>query len=276
MKRIAAITMARNDDFFLNRWIEYYGKEIGKENLFVCLDGLDQKAPKNSKDTNIKKFEHLSNLSRAEADKHRINIISKLAKDLFEKGYDIVIGCDSDEFLVLDPKLNLSLKEYLSEKTNINSLSGLGLDVSQDLNKEYPINKKETFLKQRSFALLSTRYTKPVILFKALKWGSGFHCIKRHNFHIDKNLYLFPFGSVDYEMLRNQISDRNADWKKHLRRRAKSIFIVTNKKNRNEFNIKLARFLQTVLRPIYAWNKPAMFGLKLVTKIPERFKTIEL
>lgn len=276
MKRIAAITMARNDDFFLSRWIEYYGKEIGKENLFVCLDGLDQNAPKNSKGVNVNKFEHIDSLSRSKADKYRINIISKLAKNLFKDGYDIVIGCDSDEFLVLDPKINISLKKYLSEKKNINSLSALGLDVSQDLNKEYLLNKKELFLKQRNFALLSTRYTKPVILFKALKWGSGFHCIKKHNFHIDKNLYLFHFGSVDYEMLRSKITDRNPDWKKHLKRRAKSIFIVTTKKNRSEFNIKLARFLQSIIRPIYAWNKPAMFGIKLVTTIPERFKNIEL
>ena len=33
LKRIAVITMARNDEFFLSRWIEYYGREIGKEKL---------------------------------------------------------------------------------------------------------------------------------------------------------------------------------------------------------------------------------------------------
>ena len=26
--------MARNDDFFLRKWVEYYGRELGKENLF--------------------------------------------------------------------------------------------------------------------------------------------------------------------------------------------------------------------------------------------------
>lgn len=37
-KRIAAITMARNDEFFLNRWIKYYGEQIGTENLYIYLD----------------------------------------------------------------------------------------------------------------------------------------------------------------------------------------------------------------------------------------------
>lgn len=33
MKRIAVLTMARNDDFFLHKWVEYYGRELVKENL---------------------------------------------------------------------------------------------------------------------------------------------------------------------------------------------------------------------------------------------------
>ena len=42
MKRIAALTMARNDDFYLRKWVEYYGGQLGKGNLYIYLDGLDQ------------------------------------------------------------------------------------------------------------------------------------------------------------------------------------------------------------------------------------------
>ena len=45
MKRICAITMARNDEFNLRRWMAYYGRELGMENLYVFLDGKDQKIP---------------------------------------------------------------------------------------------------------------------------------------------------------------------------------------------------------------------------------------
>ena len=34
-RRIAAITMARNDDFFLNRWVRYYGEALGYEHLYI-------------------------------------------------------------------------------------------------------------------------------------------------------------------------------------------------------------------------------------------------
>ena len=31
MKRICALTMVRNDDFYLKKWVEYYGSELGVE-----------------------------------------------------------------------------------------------------------------------------------------------------------------------------------------------------------------------------------------------------
>lgn len=272
MKRIAAITMARNDEFFLNRWISYYGGLIGNQNLYIYLDGLDQKTPAKAIGSTVTKLPHQDGLTRASGDKYRISLLSDLAKNLFAAGYDIVIGCDCDEFLIVDPSTHKTLPEYLSTLNIKNTVSGLGLDVGQDLNTEKTLDPTKPFLDQRDFALLSTRYTKPVVLNRPIRWGSGFHSVKKHNFHIDKNLYLLHFGSVDYEMIKNKIGDRAPDWEKHLARRAETIHIITNKKNRSQSFIKLARTLQTLVRPIYAWTKPSQFGLKLVTKIPDLFK----
>ena len=269
-KKIAAITMARNDEFFLNRWIAYYGKELGEENLYIYLDGLDQKTPSKAGKSNIKKLPHKEEAVQ-QGDKTRILLLSNLANELFKLGYEIVIGCDCDEFLIVDPVLNTSLSAYLSKKSNYSSLSGLGMDVGQDLKTESTLKMGEPFLTQRNYALLSTRYTKPVVMLKPVIWGSGFHSIKGHNFHIDKNLYLLHFGGVDLNMIKNKIGDRNPSWEKHLKKRARTIDIITNTKNKNK-STKIARALQTLLRPIYDLNKPAMLGLKWVTTIPERFK----
>ena len=57
-KRIAAITMARNDEFFLNRWISYYGEQFGEENLYIYLDGLDQANPARAGRANITRLPH--------------------------------------------------------------------------------------------------------------------------------------------------------------------------------------------------------------------------
>ena len=270
-KRIAVITMARDDKFFLSRWIAYYGKNFGTKNLYIILDGLDQKAPENSGNANIIKLEHTP-MSRSAGDKYRINKISEIAHKLLQN-YDIIIGCDSDEFLIVDPKTNKTLSEYLSNKKIHTTLSGLGFDVGQHLYNEAILDKFAPFLEQREYALLSTRYTKPVVINKPVTWGSGFHSIKHHNFHIDKNLYLLHFGAVDIDMLETKAKKRGSDWLNHLKRRGNgTINAVTHSRAHGERWIRIARILQTYIRPIYALRKPAMLGLKIVVKIPQRFK----
>ena len=273
LKKIAAITMARNDEFFLSRWIKYYGDEIGTENLYIYLDGTDQVTPKNAGAAHIKKLPH-TDMPRAAGDKYRIGLMNDLARELL-KSYDIVIGCDCDEFLIVDTNTNKTLAEYLSGIKIRNTVSGLGLDVGQNMNCESTLDTSAPILPQREYALLSTRYTKPVVKNAPVDWGSGFHSISGHNFHIDKNLYLLHFGAVDMQMLEQKAAARGDDWLNHLRRRGNgTINAVTNLPARDEKWLRRARILQTFARPIYALDKPGMFGLKRVVKIPSRFKKL--
>ena len=239
--------------------------------MYVYLDGLDQNFI--DQRVSITKFKH-KELSRAQGDKYRINLLNQLAKSLFEKGYDIVIGCDCDEFLIVDSHTNTNLLTYLSNLKIKGCVSGLGLDVGQDLNKEEDLDFSKNLLQQRNYALLSTRYTKPVILNKSLNWGSGFHSVKGKKTRIDKNLYILHFGAADLKILKNK--NREFDWKNHLHRRAKTIYLTTNSRKYGDKVIKFARFLQSFLFPIYSWRKPAMLFLKLVIKIPDRFKSVEI
>jgi len=200
MKKICAITMARNDEFFLNRWVGYYGKILGEENLYIYLDGNDQTAPDGAGKANVfiveKKGSHV-----VDAEKQRLNFLSDRAKDLLGN-YDLVIGCDADEFLPVDPKIGKTLDEYLSQIKIKTSVSGLGLDLGQHLKFEQKLDKSKPFLQQRKYALLSARYTKTSVISKPVRWGSGFHRVRKRNFHIDKNLYLLHFGNADYDALK--------------------------------------------------------------------------
>lgn len=275
LKRIAAITMARNDEFFLSRWIKYYGSELGYENLYIYLDGIDQAIPENAGAAHITKLPH-TDMPRATGDKYRIGLISDLANKLLSE-YDIVIGCDCDEFLIVDPDCKMSLREYLSNKEFNTTLSGIGLDVGQHIKFEKPLDTTLSMLSQREYALLSTRYTKPVVLNRPANWGSGFHRVKKHNFHIDENLYLLHFGAVDMDMLIAKAAKRGEDWVNHLKRRGNgTINDVTKRHTYGERAIKIARVMQKFIRAPYAWNKPNMMGLKLVVKIPPRFKRYDV
>ena len=269
--------MVRNDDFYLRKWVEYYGRELGKENLWIYFDGTDQTIAPFCEGTNAFLHEKIGNQVVA-AEKGRLRFLSERAASLLEQGYDLVIGVDADEFIVVDPKREMSLREYLSAQKIGVSLSALGLDIGQKLGEEGDITENEPFLKQRHYAQIGTRYTKPSIVAKPCIWGSGFHRVKGHNFHIAKDLYLMHFGYFDKRRLEERFSDKDRlsqGWGKHMAKRARTIRYATELPAR-DFDrwTKFARICQTIVRPPYALNKPAMFELRIVVRIPERFETI--
>ncbi|MDO5571892.1 MAG: glycosyltransferase family 2 protein [Bacteroidales bacterium] len=274
MKKICIITRIRNDEFFLKKWIKYYGSQVGESNLFVYLDGMDQNISFDCGDVNIIKCERIAG-HVVDAEKRRLKFLSDMAA-IHLNNYDIIIGVDVDEFLVVDPKLNLSLPQYLSKKEINISLSGLGVDVGQHLEQEKIINDSQPFLEQRQFAVLSSRYTKPCVITKPVVWGSGFHRVKKHNFHIDENLFLFHFGCFDMQMLLDRFKDADrmkSGWERHIKKRTRTIDYVTKIKAKSGDKwMPIARLIQTYTRPIYAWNKPSMLFLTMVVSIPERFR----
>lgn len=277
MKKIAAITMARNDDFYLRKWVAYYGSQLGRENLYIYLDGLDQTVGDYCEGTHAQAVEKIGNQVVA-AEKGRLSFLSEKAARLMADGYDLVIGVDADEFIVVDPALGLSLPEYLSRVKVKGSLSALGLDFGQKLGEEADITEDRPFLQQRHYAQIGTRYTKPSILAQPLRWGSGFHRIKGHNFHIAKDLYLLHFGYFDLKRLEDRFRDKDRldqGWGKHMQKRSRTIRLVSSLPAR-DFDrwTRIARRLQAILRPPYAWNKPGMLGLKWVVRIPERFQSL--
>ncbi len=60
-----------------------------------------------------------------------------------------------------------------------------------------------------------------------------------------------------------------------MQKRSRTIRLVSSLPAR-DFDrwTRIARRLQALLRPPYAWNKPGMLGLKWVVRIPERFQSL--
>lgn len=276
-KRIATLTMVRNDDFFLRKWVEYYGSELGKENLYIYYDGEDQAIGDFCQGTNV--FVHPKiGTQVVTAEKGRLRFLSQKAAELFAQGYDLVIGVDADEYIVVDPKLGVGLGEYLSSQSIDVCLSPLGLDFGQKLGEEDDLSMESSFLSQRHYAQIGTRYTKPSIIAQPCRWGSGFHRVKGHNFHIASDLYLLHFGYADKRLLEERLGDADRmaqGWEKHIYKRSRTIKYATEKKAR-DFDrwTRFARICQTWCRPPYALNKPAMFELRIIVKMPERFRNV--
>jgi hypothetical protein len=275
-KKIGVISMARNDHFFIPKWIDYYGTQFGYENLFLILDGHDQEFPPGGEAINVIRIPR-EKQSRSKGDKNRINLISTFAKALFQR-YDLIIAHDIDEILVADPAHHQGLAEYLQRPIRSSSLSALGLDVGQNLDLEGPIDTSRPFLQQRSFAHVSARYTKAIVATRPVKWGSGFHRVVNKNFHIDPELFLFHFGMVDFQIARKKMEDQSllsAGWQGHLDRRYE-LFDLIRKKTPvgGDSFFRQARRRESLVRPIFALNKPGMLIEKPVIRIPERFRDI--
>lgn len=273
MKRVAIMTTVRNDTLFLTRWIAYYGGIFGMKNLFVIFDGHDQTIPDAARAVNTIQ---LPNIPRSVVigEKFRARASSNFAAALFAS-YDIVIAMDVDEFIVVDPLLGVTLHEYLSAKDLPSSVSALGLDVIQNVDREAELDLSKGFLEQRHHALVSARYTKPNIITKPLRWGAGHHRIKGHNFHIDPNLFMFHFGSVDLAFSAARNGDRDATsvgWTAHIARRY-ALFDLMKRASPMDGDsyFATARRLLTWRRPLYAWNKPQMIKGDPAVIIPKRF-----
>lgn len=268
--------MARDDAFFTPRWIAYYSREFGAENLFLVLDGHDQALPEGHEMINVLRLPHRA-MKRAAGDRNRARLVSLLARSLFQR-YDLVIAHDIDECLVVDPDEELTLRDYLLKNRRSSSLSGLGLDVGQHPETEGPIDPSGALLAQRSFAHLSSRYTKAIVARRPLTWGSGYHRVKGRNFHIDPKLYLIHFGMVDIKRLEEKHADKGlakAGWKGHLERRQGLFELIrTASPKDGDLLFDRARRRQQRRRPLYALNKPGTLKDRPVIRIPERFKKI--
>ncbi len=273
--RIAAITTLRNDDLFLPRWIAHYGAAFGHRNLFVFLDGHDQSRPicPHGDQVNYLALPHLP-LGRAAGDRRRARTMSDLGRAL-HRYFDVVLATDVDEFLLLDPQAGDDLAAYLGGVKHRTSLSATGLDVAQNTKTEAALDPARPFLGQRRFAQVSARYTKPVISFRPVTWGSGMHRVLRHGYRIDPNLYLFHFGMVDHaRATENPGADarRALGWGRHLERRER-VFKAIAGARPHDFDQFLPEARETLQkrRQFPAWNKPATLKGNAVVEIPERF-----
>ncbi|WP_421701349.1 glycosyltransferase family 2 protein [Aliiroseovarius sp.] len=274
---VAVITSVRNDDFFLSRWIDYYGSNFGHKNLYVILDGQDQPTPDHAPEVNTLTMPRKP-LERVPAMRRRARLVSDIARGLF-RFYDVVIAGDVDEFIIPDPDHYPDLRTFIEAHQNTtSSISGLGLDVGQHIRLESELDPSKKMLDQRRFAHLSSRYTKPSISYKPCTWGSGFHRIKRQNFHISDKLYDFHFGMIDYARSTGKTADKDrlaTGWGGHLERRERLFKIIDESTPMpGDDYFPTARRLQTWRRPWFAWNKPAMIKGDPVIEIPERFRGI--
>lgn len=187
---IAAVTMVYNEPEFLPLWLEYYGRELGAQNLYVVDHGSDDGSTDNLRGANRIRIPR-----SPQDDPKRTRLIRRLVEGLLEY-YGTVIHTDVDEFVVPDPSVADSLRDYCVDRKNA-VVTAFGLNIVHVPLLEKPVNEGSPVLTQRSFVRFVSPMCKPVIVSAPVNWSPGFHgCEHPAQF---ENLFLFHLRYYDLD-----------------------------------------------------------------------------
>jgi hypothetical protein len=185
-KRTAVITDSVSSEFYFPCWHKYYAAQFGIENLYVVTyDGMR---------ADFKNFD-LGGVWETKVYNNdlRIRIISGLINVLLEH-YEYVIRVDTDEFLAADPRVFLSLADYMA-RLERPYVTAMGYDVVPGSDDNDLVLDQHILLTQRRRAYPYDALNKTCITSIPLTWAPGFHfCSAFPMFH---QLYLFHLKRAD-------------------------------------------------------------------------------
>ena len=107
--RVAVITTVRDDDFFLKKWVDYYGGFFGRDALYVINHGNQEQVRRIAEGCNL--------FPIPDTDTQNFNIRRWRTQNgllsALRQWYAHVIVCDVDEFIVVDPETGHDLGSWL-------------------------------------------------------------------------------------------------------------------------------------------------------------------
>lgn len=176
-KPLAALTFVWNEEAYLKRWVEYYGRELGRENLFVYAHGADPMVARVAEGCTILP------LPRGRVDARFARRKSDLAAGMISfllAEYQTVIVGDVDEMVIVDPEVAGSLTEYVSAHRHLGrSLKPFNLDLLHDREAGH-LDPARPILAQRKLARTRYQFCKPVIVSDKIEFAAGFHYANHH------------------------------------------------------------------------------------------------
>lgn len=207
--------MVRDDLFFIQKWIEYYGQQLGRSNLYVLVHGNSSKIRQLCDETNFINVPTRDNdtVGKEIFNRDRFNLINNLANSLVDY-HEYVIVTDADEFLIPDPDKYDGILDLLRSSKGAVTISGLGLDVCHHQRLQtWNLDLDDHILKQRYTCKVEPLYTKPAITNKKITRARGNHYSNDPALFIHENLYMFHLKYMDADFALGNHRRRH-----HLRR----------------------------------------------------------
>lgn len=194
--RIAAITFCRDEGRMLPLWVKYYGEQLGVKNLYV----VDDNSEDGSTDNLPCDVLHIPPIRGGRFNSTRMAMVGHLGRSLLQL-YDVVMFCDTDEFVVPDPDRWAGLEPYIRARSEegLNAVGSLGFNVVHNVGSEPPLDLTQPLLGQRQLAKFLPLMCKPAIKWVPGHWSAGTHGV-RTPYEVDPDLWMFhmKFGDRDH------------------------------------------------------------------------------
>lgn len=201
----AALTMVRDDIFFLRAWLRHYGGLLGRENCYVVNHGRGAEVAREAAGANVI---GIPGDPHKNFDMKRWRMLNNFVAGLRCYYTHVVVG-DVDELVVVDPADGRNLLDWLRDAPARRVYTPVGLELVHriDLERE-PIT--EAILGPRAHVRVAPHYSKPCIISAGTKIARGGHYTQVDRLDAPDELYLFHLKYCDFDQYAQAMDRRNA------------------------------------------------------------------
>lgn len=201
-----ALTHVRHEAFFLEKWIAHYGAIVGRQNLFVVIDGDDWEPQVDLSGITVEVV--------TGAPRQRIRNDRWIAKEMsvranaLRKRYAHVIRCDVDEFVVIDPATGIGWQDAFTELGDRGYVFAMGVDMIQSAAEAAPLDRAAPILGQRRQGFVADRYSKPFVISRWNNWAGGAHRLLNRDVRLSRHFFLFHMALADRGVAQERLAAR--------------------------------------------------------------------
>jgi hypothetical protein len=204
MQTVAAVTMVRDDAFFLKAWLRHYGEMFGRENCYIVNHGRGDEVAKLAEGCNIigipcdphKNF-----------DVKRWGLLNNITGGLRRYYRHVIVG-DVDELVVVDPDAGGNLLDFLQNAPEGRVYTPVGLEVIHRIDVEDQVID-DAILGPRRHVRPAPHYSKPCIISAPVKIARGGHFTQYAKLHTPDQLYLMHLKFCDFGAYVGVMDHRN-------------------------------------------------------------------
>ncbi|MEP1992009.1 MAG: glycosyltransferase family 2 protein [Ascidiaceihabitans sp.] len=204
MQTVAAVTMIRDDAFFLKAWLRHYGEMFGRENCYIVNHGRGAEVAALAEGCNII---GIPGDPHRNFDVKRWGLLNNIVGGLRRYYKHVIVG-DVDELVVVDPDLGGSLLDFVKDAPEGRVITPLGLEVIHRIDLE-PDAIDDVILGPRRYVRPAPHYSKPCIVSAPVKIARGGHFTQYDKVHAPDELFLMHLKFCDFGAYVGVMDHRN-------------------------------------------------------------------